>query len=83
MPFLFSILIVEDEILIAQDVKEILEEVGYKNVFRAKNYKQATEIMETQNIDLVLLDIMMPQMNGLEVLEKLKTKNPKLQISTF
>ena len=31
MPFLFSILIVEDEILIAQDVKEILEEVGYKN----------------------------------------------------
>ena len=57
MPFLFSILIVEDEILIAQDVKEILEEVGYKNVFRAKNYKQATEIMETQNIDLVLLDI--------------------------
>lgn len=57
MPFLFSILIVEDEILIAQDVKEILEEVGYKNVFRARNYKQATEIMATQNIDLVLLDI--------------------------
>lgn len=57
MPFLFSILIVEDEVLIAQDVKEILETVGYKNVFRAKNYTQAIEIFTTQNIDLVLVDI--------------------------
>lgn len=57
MPYSFNILIVEDEILIAQDVKEILEEVGYKNVYRAKNYKQAIEIFSHYNIDLVLLDI--------------------------
>jgi DNA-binding LytR/AlgR family response regulator len=68
MPFLFSILIVEDEILIAQDLKEILEEVGYKNVFRAKNYKQAIEIIENQNIDLVLLDINLnDEMTGIDL----------------
>jgi len=57
MSYHFSILIVENEVLIAQDLKEILEEVGYKQVFRAKNYLQAVEVIEIQNIDLVLIDI--------------------------
>ncbi len=52
-----SILIVEDEILIAQDLKEILEEVGYDQVFRVRNYQQAIEVLNAQRIDLILLDI--------------------------
>jgi len=51
------ILIVEDEILIAQDLKEILEEVGYNQVFRVRNYQAAIEVLNEQSIDLVLLDI--------------------------
>jgi YesN/AraC family two-component response regulator len=38
-----TILIVEDEVLIAQDLKEILEEVGYKRILKAKNYQEAIE----------------------------------------
>jgi DNA-binding LytR/AlgR family response regulator len=53
----FKILIVEDEVLIAQDLKETLEDVGYQNVFRVKSYDQAVEILKLQNIDLVMLDI--------------------------
>jgi DNA-binding LytR/AlgR family response regulator len=53
----FSILIIEDEVLIAQDLKEILEEVGYQKVFRARNFDQALEKFNAQTIDLVLLDI--------------------------
>lgn len=53
----FKILIVDDEVLIAQDLKEILEEVGYDNIFKAKNYNQAIEILNSTHLDLVLLDI--------------------------
>jgi two-component system response regulator LytT len=68
MPFFFSILIVDDEVLIAQDLKEILEEVGYKNVFRAKNYSQAVALLENQNIDLVLMDInLKEELSGIDL----------------
>lgn len=52
-----SILIVEDEVLIAQDLKEILEEVGYTNILKARKYETAVEILNTNNIDIALLDI--------------------------
>ena len=52
-----SILIVEDEVLIAQDLKEILEEMGYNEVFKARNYEQALNILTENSIDLALLDI--------------------------
>jgi DNA-binding LytR/AlgR family response regulator len=52
-----NILIVEDEVLIAEDLKEILFEVGYTNVFRARNYIQAMEAFDSNSIDIVLLDI--------------------------
>lgn len=52
-----KILIVEDEVLIAEDLKEILFEVGYTNVFRARNYIQAMEAFDSNSIDIVLLDI--------------------------
>ncbi|MFA9212886.1 MAG: LytR/AlgR family response regulator transcription factor [Candidatus Methylacidiphilales bacterium] len=52
-----NILIVEDEVLIAEDLKEILFEVGYTNVFKARNYAKAIEEFDSKSIDLVLLDI--------------------------
>lgn len=51
------ILIVEDDLLIAQDLHEILEEVGYQDIFKARNYTQAVELLQSENIDLALLDI--------------------------
>lgn len=52
-----SILIVEDEVLIAQDLKEILEETGYTEVYKARNYHQAIDALNAHQIDIVLLDI--------------------------
>jgi DNA-binding LytR/AlgR family response regulator len=52
-----SILIVEDEVLIAQDLKEILEEVGYTEIFKARNYNQAIDALNAHAIDIILLDI--------------------------
>ncbi len=53
----FKILIVDDEVLIAQDLKETLEAVGYKSVYRANGYAKAIEIINLNSIDLVMLDI--------------------------
>jgi two-component system, LytTR family, response regulator LytT len=57
MPSTIKILIVEDDVLIAQDLQEILEEWGYSAVFKARNYEKAIEILSSEKIDLVLLDI--------------------------
>ncbi len=51
------ILIVEDELLIAEDLKEILLEVGYTEVFKVRNYSQAIEAFDSKSFDIVLLDI--------------------------
>jgi two-component system response regulator LytT len=53
----FKILIVEDEVIIAQDLKETLEAVGYKSVYRANSYATAIETIHQKRIDLVMLDI--------------------------
>lgn len=52
-----NILIVEDEVLIAEDIKQALEEVGYKNIYKSRSYNQAVEILKLNYIDLVLLDV--------------------------
>ena len=51
---------------------------GFSNIATATNGREALELLRAKPIDLVLLDIMMPDMNGYEVLEHLKAE-PQLQ----
>jgi class 3 adenylate cyclase/CheY-like chemotaxis protein len=55
-----------------------LSREGYSSIATATNGREALELLRTKAIDLVLLDIMMPDMNGYEVLEHLKA-DPQLQ----
>jgi len=64
------ILVVDDEPLPRQLYSDILREAGYA-VLEAQNGPKALEIARQETIDVVLLDIMMPGMSGLEVLAKL------------
>ena len=50
-----------------------LKRQGYENLTTAENGQQALELLAKQHFDLVLLDIMMPVMNGYEVLERIKS----------
>src|ERR1051325_9101473 len=69
-----KLLIVDDEahirMLIGQTLEE-LEDEGV-NFFTAENGEQALEIIQTENPQLVFLDVMMPKMNGMEVCRRVK-----------
>mgnify|MGYP000655149445 CR=1 FL=1 len=66
-----AILVVDDEKEIADLVEIYLVSDGYK-VFKANNAKEGLEILEKEEIHLVLLDIMMPGMDGVETLKKIR-----------
>lgn len=66
-----SILIVEDELRIRFLLRDYLIKENF-NVFEASNGQEGLFMISSQKIDLVLLDIMMPVMDGLTMLEKLR-----------
>ena len=76
-----TILLVEDEELVRNLSKEILENRGY-TVIEAGNGAEALEICENEKyrFDLLMTDVVMPQMGGRELAWKLAEKNPKLKI---
>ena len=80
---MFQILVVDDNKNTRQLMLAILEEENYK-VFTAEDGQDALDLMENQHIDLVLLDIMMPNMDGYEftkILREMKNDLPILMVS--
>jgi len=65
------ILIADDEAVVRMDLREMLEESGYKVVGEAGDGERAVELGNEKKPDLAILDIKMPKINGLEVAEKL------------
>ena len=70
-----NILIADDESLIRMDLKEILEEKGYNVIYEAKNGLEVVEFCLKNEPDLMILDIKMPEMDGLEALRELNSSN--------
>ena len=76
----YNILITEDEREIAELIKLYLENENYQ-IIEAENGKQALELLKKEHVDLCLLDIMMPEMDGYHVLQELrKTSNIPVMI---
>ena len=77
-----SILVVDDEKEIADLVEIYLVSDGYK-VFKAENAQKGLELLEKESVQLVLLDIMMPGMDGLEMCKRIRETNniPILMLS--
>ncbi|MCR6513303.1 MAG: response regulator transcription factor [Clostridium sp.] len=66
-----SILIVEDETRIRMLIRDYLTREEF-NIYEATNGEEALALFSKYKIDLIVLDIMMPKMNGFEVLDKLR-----------
>jgi phosphoserine phosphatase RsbU/P len=67
-----ALLVVDDNEDNRYTLTRRLNREGYKNITMASNGREALDKLKTQPLDLVLLDIMMPDMNGYEVLEQVK-----------
>ena len=74
-----SILIVDDEPSIVQSLEGLLSDEGF-DVMTAPNGYEALKIIESDSPDLVLLDIWMPGIDGIETLKEIKSSNPYIQV---
>lgn len=76
---MFNILVVDDDKNTRKLLKAVLENEAYR-VFTAENGEAALEVMDKQHIDLVVLDIMMPKMDGYEFTSTLRECSNNLPI---
>lgn len=72
----FTILIVEDEIDVRELYRDLLKDNGF-NVLLATNGREGLVVARENKWDLMLLDIMLPEIDGLSVLEEVKEKHKK------
>ena len=71
-----NILICDDAAFMRMMIKDILSKNGYNVVGEAENGAIAVEKYTETNPDLVLMDITMPEMDGIQALKKIKEKDP-------
>ena len=74
-----KVLYVEDEEDILKFASMVLEDYVLE-LFIARNGKEALEILKSQTIDLVITDILMPRLNGIDLIRKIR-KNPLLEVA--
>lgn len=72
-----NILIVDDEAAIRRALERFLSGLGYQ-VWGVPGGDEALKLMEDQIIDLVLVDLVMPQMDGIELIKRMKSQNPNI-----
>lgn len=67
-----TVLIIDDNPMNTELLKEALEQIGQNSVVTHSG-KQALDLVEQEKFDLILLDVMMPEMNGFDVIKQLKS----------
>ena len=74
-----KILIVDDEHLVRWSVRRYLEAEGFVAIDAASGH-EALEILAKENISILITDLIMPEMNGVELIRNAKEVNPELPI---
>ena len=70
-----KVLIVDDFATMRRILKNILKQIGFKNLVEADDGTSAWEILQGQTIDLIISDWNMPKMTGLELLKKVRASD--------
>jgi response regulator NasT len=77
------ILVAEDETIIRLDLVEMLTEAGYEVIAQAENGAVAIEQAKIHNPDLAILDVKMPEMDGITAAEQIISIAPVLMLTAF
>ena len=77
------ILVAEDETIIRLDLVEMLTEAGYEVVAQAENGAVAVDLAKLHKPDLAILDVKMPEMDGITAAEQIITLAPVLMLTAF
>ncbi|MFC5404351.1 response regulator transcription factor [Cohnella soli] len=74
-----KVMIIEDDMLVRMGIKSLIpwSEMGLEVVCEARDGAEAVELYETYLPDIALVDILLPKMNGLDFIEKVKPLNPR------
>ena len=75
-----KIVIADNESVIRMDVREMLEEAGHEVVGEAVNGKKAVELARRYKPDLCILDVKMPEMDGISAVKEIKKVDPNAKI---
>lgn len=67
-----KILLVDDEISILQMVEMVLKKEGFTNILKASTGEQALEIVKREALNYIVLDVMLPDINGFDLCEKIR-----------
>ena len=76
---LTNVLIVDDEERFLKTTQTLLEKEGYK-VFTAADGYKGLEALKDRRIDVVVLDVKMPGLDGVEVLKRIKADHPLVEV---
>lgn len=75
-----KILIVDDAAFMRMMIKDTLKKNGYENLIEAADGELAVQAYKAEKPDLVIMDITMPNKNGLEALKEIKQMDPNAKI---
>jgi CheY-like chemotaxis protein len=74
-----KILIIDDDVVFTKTLQDYLPKEKYQT-FHAKDGVEGLEIIEKENLDLIILDLLMPRMGGMEFLDEFRQKKLDRQI---
>ncbi len=75
-----SVIIVDDSPVNRKLLRNLLEKEGYEVIGEAVNGKEGYDEFVKRSPDVVTLDVSMPEMNGIEALQHIKSHNPKAKV---
>jgi two-component system chemotaxis response regulator CheY len=75
-----KVLVVEDEKIISMQISRLLDKAGYDVVGIASNGLEAIDKATQLNPDVILMDLVMPRMNGIDTIKKINGTNPNTYI---
>ncbi|MDR0684986.1 MAG: sigma-54 dependent transcriptional regulator [Spirochaetaceae bacterium] len=74
-----NILVIDDERTIRTTIAEIMEDEGY-TAFTAEDAVSGMEMLSQKEISIVILDVLLPKMGGIEALEKIRSQWPEIEV---